>query len=203
MKTTQFLFWALASLAAAVPCPLAAKTNPAGIPVGGTEAFPVKILIERADLQLMAYFCGNPDFCAIEAWVHTAGFPPNIPAIRVILTKPNGDQEDYINYTRRTGLIHNDNGRELYSTPISLKGFSQGRDWLLSLTLQNGQACQFYYSGTGDPDAQWGGLTDPGNHSLHTAIPMMYREKSGMGDEKSYVRFGSHQYTVDLDKAAW
>jgi hypothetical protein len=157
---------------------------------------PFTMVSDRADLHLMAYFDGHPEYEAVEAYVYQTGHPRGKPAIRAIVTRHGGAQEDYVN---GQGTGTHGVQRERHPVDIILRQAANGSDWFLGFSLADGQECAFVYVAANPPDPSYGGLTDVGTHSADGGLPLFWREASGMGTKASYVRIGATRYPVCPD----
>jgi hypothetical protein len=152
---------------------------------------PFELVGIQAEYHVMAWFTGHPDYESVEAFVYGDG------QIRAILTRHGGSQIDAFNYDDPDLS----SGREWYATDITFALARNGKDARLEMGMPNGKRLVLSFAGQGKPNPRHGGLTDPGNHSVDTGLPAMYRRASSVSGSGSSITIDGKAYEIPMDKA--
>ncbi len=179
---------ALALLLAPSPVVRAETTEAVATP--SRVLVPFELVGTRAQRHLIAWFSGHPDWESVEAFDYGGG------KIRAILTRRGGSQIDAFNYA------HPDvsSGRDWYASGIALTIVNGGKDARLEMTTPDGKSLVLSFVGEGKPNTRYGGLTDPGNHSLDTGLPAMWRKASAVSGPESSLTIDGRTYEIPMDE---
>jgi len=178
-------------VACAALCAVATVSASAEKPAASERIIvPFELVGMSAEHHVIAWFGGHPDFGCVEALDYGNG------RARAILTRHDGSQIDVFGYEG----ADTSSGREWYSGTVCFAVAPNGRDAQLSVTMPDGKALELDYVGQDKPDPHFSGLTDPGNHSADTSLPIMYRRASSVSGPDTKLTIGGAKYPVPMDK---
>lgn len=153
---------------------------------------PFPLFFEHYDIHIMLYFEGHPQYEAIEAMIkETRG---DRPFIRLILTRHDQTQVDYVNDRDMVKRMLSWQGnREIHYATIDYSRTWEARKprILISFQSSEGERVLFDFCAVGRPSPRYSGLIDPGRHSEDSSLPVMYRERSTLASPRSRILFGS------------
>jgi hypothetical protein len=166
-----------------------------GVPLPPGVIQPFFLRLQRDDLHVMAFFEGHPLYEAVEAMIETR--PDGSHAIRSILTCHDGSQIDHVN---DDGLQARMRGaqREIHRRDIrlELRTIGPNRGARLRFTSGAGEQIEFEVSTQHPPDARGAGLSDPGDHSASSSLPLMWRAASALAGPDTHVTVNGVRYPV-------
>jgi len=142
----------------------------------------------------MAFVKGHPEYEAVEAMVrHRHG---EDPLVRAIITRHDQSQVDHVNAS--ASLRDTPAGREKCVREMTYleEDVTSGRRAFLTFKSFRGESIELNLSSFGRPDATRGGLTDPGNHSLTSSLPIMVRGKSAPLAPESSVTIDGKAFLI-------
>lgn len=160
---------------------------------------PLAVSYEPYDYHVMLYFKGHPAYEAVEAMIQEHG--REIPYIRVIMTRHDQSQVEYINDSPTVERIKAKNGgRECYYAPIQYTHLQikEQHHFLLTYAAQNGDAVVFDFRSAGKARSWFAGLVDPGEHARDSSLPIMYREKSTLADPGCKITINGIAYKIPV-----
>jgi len=171
------------------------EAGPPSMPPGVLQPFALRF--RRDDLHVMAFFEGHPSYEAVEAMIrYEAG---GRYCIRAILTRHDQSQIDHIN---DDGLFAAFQGtaRERYRREVDLhlEPSGAGRRARLEFVSMQGEHIVLDLVTVGQPDVKRAGLTDPGGHSAHSSLPLMWRGASTLADPRTCVTIDGVAYRVPV-----
>lgn len=156
---------------------------------------PLDLHYEYAEIHVMLYLHDHRDYESIEAMIS--------PAIngerqaRVILTRHNQTQVDHVSDARALrDVAGQDRQVVLRSIGIECRIEQLLPEATLSFRSWRGELIVFALRALAPPDAERGGLTDPGGHSASTSLPVMLRERSTIAGPGSGVTFDGQAITL-------
>ena len=157
------------------------------------QPFPLRF--RHDDLHVMAFFEGHPEYEAVEAMIQLrAG---STYSIRAILTRHDQSQVDHVN---DDALVADFRGteRELCRREIDFETGSsgQGRRARLAFLSWAGERIVLDIVTVGQPDPKRSGLTDPGRHSVRSALPIMWRGATTLAGSQTKVIIDGTEYWV-------
>ena len=175
-------------------CPSQASGAPL-LPPDMLQPFPLRF--RRDDLHVMAFFQGHPVYEAVEAMIRLRA--DGRPVIRAIITRHDQSQIDHIN---DAALLASFEGtqRACCRRDIDLQLVPLGaarRARLEFRSLQDERVVLDLIT-CGQPDARRGGLIDPGRHSPHSSLPLMWRGASTLADPRTRVTIDDVDYAVPV-----
>jgi hypothetical protein len=162
---------------------------------------PFLLRFRREDLHIMAFFEGHPDYEAVEAMIqHRNGAGPSI---RAILTRHDQTQIDHVN---DAALIAEARGADRQtcrrSISLSLDRSAGCRRARLEFISHADEPIVMDLTTVGEPDPGRGGISDPGNHSLNTSLPLMRRGASALAGPQTTVTIGGRRFDVPVKMRA-
>jgi hypothetical protein len=158
---------------------------------------PLPLRFRHDDLHVMAFFEGHPEYEAVEAMIQLqAG---GTCSIRAILTRHDQSQVDHVN---DDALVAGFRGteRELCRREIDFETGSsgQGRRARLAFLSWAGERIVLDIVTVGKPDPKRSGLTDPGRHSVRSALPIMWRGTTTLAGPQTKVIIDGAEYCVPV-----
>jgi hypothetical protein len=157
---------------------------------------PFSISYAYADLHVIAFLVGHPEYEAIEALIEQRASDHTF--VRAILTRQDNSQVDYVNdheeAMRRSMLT----GRPTYEAAIDVTtGQSrEGRtEVAVRFALRDGEPVELRIVAAAAPSAAFGGLTDPRGHAGSSSLPVMWRDASALASSVT-VHVGSTPVAV-------
>lgn len=157
--------------------------------------WPFDLRLVRDDLHVMAFFAGHPKYEAVEAMVRRSG--GGRFTIRCIVTRYDQSQVDHVNDEALLAAARS-SGRETCLREIAFReerGPAGPRAWL-ELDSHAGERIVLEVVAAGEPDARFGGLTDPGQHSGRSVLPLMWRAKSTLAGPGTRVTLGGSDFAA-------
>jgi hypothetical protein len=156
---------------------------------------PFDLRYVRDDLHVIAFFAGHPTFEAVEAMV--AFRKDGQLAIRAILTRHDQSQIDHINDLELFNAASSA-GRRAIQCSIEASIDLSARLPTAQITFQSyeSETVVLKLVCASPPDARRGGISDPGNHSLGSSLPIMLRGKSAMAHPSSHVSFAGVEFLI-------
>ena len=156
---------------------------------------PFLLRFRREDLHIMAFFSGHPDYEAVEAMIRYRG--DGTPSIRAILTRHDQSQIDHVNDDNLSaeghGVTRQTCRRDIALAVDALPG---GRRARLEFESHAGEPVVLDITTAGEPDPRRGGISDPGNHSPNTSLPLMRRRASALAGPQTAVLVGGRRFEV-------
>lgn len=160
---------------------------------------PLAVSYEPYDYHVMLYFKGHPVYESVEAMIQEQG--RQIPYIRVIMTRHDQSQVEYINDPPTVERIKATNkGRECYDAPIQYTHLQikEQHHFFLAFTAQNEDAVVFDFRSAGKARTWFAGLVDPKDHARDSSLPIMYRERSTLADPGSKITLNGIAYKIPV-----
>jgi hypothetical protein len=158
---------------------------------------PFLLRFRREDLHIMAFFSGHPDYEAVEAMIRYRG--DGTPSIRAILTRHDQRQIDHVNdddlSAEGHGVTRQTCRRDIALAVETLPGRRHAR---LEFDSHAGEPVVLDITTVGEPDARRGGISDPGNHSPNTSLPLMRRRASALAGPQTAVFVGGRRFEVPV-----
>jgi hypothetical protein len=134
----------------------------------------------------MAFFDGHDTYEAVEAMIRRR--PGGAFRVRAILTRHDQTQVDHVNdegaFDAARSLQRVTCLREISATEEST---AAGRRAVVRFTSFRGEQIELDVVSVGPLDGGRGGLSDPGLHSLHSSLPVMWRGASALAAPASRV----------------
>ena len=162
---------------------------------------PFLLRFRREDLHIMVFFDGHPDYEAVEAMIQyrsDAG-----PSIRAILTRHDQTQIDHVN---EAALVAEARGADRQtcrrSISLSLDRPAGRRRARLEFISHADEPIVLDLTTVGEPDPGRGGISDPGNHSLDSSLPLMRRGASALAGPQTTVTIGGRRFDVPVKMRA-
>jgi hypothetical protein len=150
------------------------------------------------DHHVMLYFKKHPEYESIEAMIKEHS--DNSPYIRIIITRLDGSQVDHINDAEAVKALESKKiKREVLCTPIYYEHTKEdGKTHIILkfISFKNERVCFDFYA----PKAleKHAHLIDPGAHSMHTSLPVMYPERTTLANPKSKIIINDVDYKVPV-----
>ncbi len=158
---------------------------------------PFLLRFRREDLHIMAFFSGHPDYEAVEAMIRYRG--DGTPSIRAILTRHDQSQIDHVNdddlSAEGHGVTRQTCRRDIALAVEALPGRRHAR---LQFDSHAGEPVVLDITTAGEPDPRRGGISDPGNHSPNTSLPLMRRRASALAAPQTAVFVGGERFEVPV-----
>jgi hypothetical protein len=177
------------------------RTGEAGIVLPPGLVQPFLLRFRREDLHIMAFFCGHPDYEAVEAMIRYRG--DGTPSIRAILTRHDQRQIDHVNdddlSVEGHGVVRQTCRRDIALAVDALPGRRHAR---LEFYSHAGEPVVLDITTTGEPDPRRGGVSDPGRHSPNTSLPLMRRRASTLAGPQTAVFVGGKRFEVPVKISA-
>ncbi|MFZ5942893.1 MAG: hypothetical protein ACOYVD_02200 [Bacillota bacterium] len=153
---------------------------------------PFSIIFNRNDIHIMLYLENHPEYEAIEAMIQDGN---NSSLIRVILTRHDQSQIDYINNEQMSDTKAM---RETIFSEIKyVKLTDKGKPYInLQFRAINNENINLNFYSAGKPSTKYNGLINPREHSKKTSLPIMYRERSTLASPRSSVFFNNCEYKI-------
>jgi hypothetical protein len=162
---------------------------------------PFLLRFRREDLHIMAFFSGHPDYEAVEAMIRYRG--DGTASIRAILTRHDQRQIDHVNdddlSAEGHGVARQTCRRDIALAVDALPGKRHAR---LEFDSHAGEPVVLDIMTTGEPDPRRGGVSDPGNHSPNTSLPLMRRRASTLAGPQSAVFVGGRRFEIPVKISA-
>jgi len=146
----------------------------------------------------MLYFKRHPEYESIEAMIKERGYDD--PYIRIIITRLDGTQVDHINDAEAVKALKLKKAkREMLYTPIYYQHVKEnGKTHIvLKFISFKGERVHFDFYAP-KPSDKYAHLIDPGTHSLHTSLPVMYPEKTTLAGPKSKIVINDIYYKIPV-----
>lgn len=158
---------------------------------------PFSLRFRRDDLHVMAFFQGHPAYEAVEAMIRLAA--DGRPTIRAILTRHDQSQIDHINDVELLASFQGTK-RECCRRDIDLQLelLGDARRARLQFRSFKDEHVVLDLVTCGRPDPTRGGLVDPGRHSAHSSLPLMWRDASTMADPRTRVTIDDIEFAVPV-----
>ena len=176
-----------------------AVSAPAGglllLPPGVLQPFPLHF--RRDDLHVMAFFRGHPTYEAVEAMIRLG--VDGRPTIRAILTRHDQSQIDHINDIELLASFQGTQ-RECCRRDIDLQleSLGEARRARLQFRSFKDERVVLDLVTCGRPDPARNGLIDPGQHSAHSSLPLMWRGASTLADPRTKVSIDDIAFAVPV-----
>ena len=175
-----------------------AFSAPAGgvlLPPSVLQPFPLHF--RRDDLHVMAFFQGHPAYEAVEAMIQLRA--DDRPAIRAILTRHDQSQIDHINDVELLASFQ-ETKRECCRRDIDLQldSLGEARRARLQFRSFRDERVVLDLITCGRPDPTRNGLVDPGQHSAHSSLPLMWRSASTLADPRTKVTIDDIEFAVPV-----
>jgi hypothetical protein len=170
------------------------------LPIGLIQPFGLGYIED--DIHAIAYFEGHSNYEAIEAMIKFSAVGK--PLIRVILTRHDQSQIDYISDSKTVEAIRLGGlQRETKHAPMQIEAdLDEVRPWIrIDFASAHSEIIQFKLHAASIPDAKRGGLTDPGSHSVGTSLPIMVRGRSTMAGPGTLVLIDQKTYPIPVQIA--
>ncbi|HBQ26992.1 MAG TPA: hypothetical protein DD791_11410 [Syntrophomonas sp.] len=160
---------------------------------------PFNLFFLYYDLHVMIYFEGHSEYESIEAMIVLNG---EEPLIRGIITRHDQTQIDYINNKPLFDKMKNEVylTREVYFTPMEFIYNCQHKEYYLEFKFSSikGEAIDFIMYTVGKPSPRYGGLINPGGHSRHECLPVMWRDRSTLASPRSRIIIDGKAYSIPV-----
>jgi hypothetical protein len=173
------------------------SVSEAGIVLPPDLVQPFLLRFRREDLHIMAFFGGHPDYEAVEAMIRYRD--DGTPSIRAILTRHDQSQIDHVNdhdlSAEGHGVIRQTCRRDIALAVETLPGRRHAR---LEFDSHASEPVVLDITTVGEPDPRRGGVSDPGNHSPNTSLPLMLRRASALAAPQTAVFVGGKRFEVPV-----
>jgi hypothetical protein len=173
------------------------RAGEAGIVLPPGLLQPFLLRFRHEDLHIMAFFSGHPDYEAVEAMIRYRG--DGTPSIRAILTRHDQSQIDHVNdddlSAEGHGVARQTCRRDIALAVDALPGRRHAR---LEFDSHAGEPVVLDITTVGEPDPKRGGVSDPGNHSPNTSLPLMRRRASALAAPQTAVFVGGKRFEVPV-----
>jgi hypothetical protein len=146
---------------------------------------PFNLRFEPDDLHVMAYFSDHPEYEAVEAMIRIRA--ERLPLVRAILTRHDQSQVDHSNDDQSVSSLFEERERCFRDIACVIEDSIASRRVLVCFESFRHETVELDITSLGLPVAERGGLSDPGNHSLRSALPIMYRGRSALAAPQSRV----------------
>ncbi|MCX7922085.1 MAG: hypothetical protein N3B21_08760 [Clostridia bacterium] len=156
---------------------------------------PFPILFNRNDYHVMLYLKDHPEYESIEAMIRECS--SGKPYIRAIITLHDQSQIDHINAAETVIALEsrNEPRKTVYSPMRYERSQKNGKPYIhIKFTSFRGENIIFDFYAVSKASTKYAGLTDPGEHSIDTSLPIMYREKSTLASPKSCIAIDGIKY---------
>lgn len=161
--------------------------------------FPISYI--NYNYHIMLYFEGHPEYEAIESMMYKN--IDNQLIIRTILTYHNQTQIDFINDEETFMKMKQSSGLRnicYTNTAYEIKEDINKPNFKIAfINPLTNEKITYKVSCAGKLSNKYGKLTDPGNHSLSTSFPIMYRDRSTLANKKSYISINDIIYKVPIE----
>jgi hypothetical protein len=163
------------------------------------QPFPLRF--RRDDLHVMAFFQGHPAYEAVEAMIRVRADGRH--SIRAILTRHDQSQIDHINDTELLASFQATE-RECCRRDIDLQleTLGEARRARLQFRSFKDERVVLDLVTCGRPDPARNGLIDPGRHSAHSSLPLMWRAASTLADPRTKVSIDDIAFAVPVKMRA-
>jgi hypothetical protein len=155
---------------------------------------PFNLRFEPDDLHAMAYFSDHPEYEAAEAMIRLRTEQP--PLVRAILTRHDQSQADYSNDDLSLSNTFEERERYFRNIACVIEDNVASRRVLIRFDSFRHETVELDVTSLGIPIAERGGVSDPGNHSLGSALPIMYRVRSALAAPQSRVTIGERSLHI-------
>jgi hypothetical protein len=155
---------------------------------------PFNLSFAPDDLHVMAFISGHPEYEAVEAMIRLrAG---RAPLVRAIITRHDQSQVDHSNAD--PGTPDPAGERESCRREIACRLEDRGtsRRAVVRFESFRGEIVELDVTSHGPPDAQRGGLSDPGRHSVASSLPVMHRGRSALAAPSSRVAIAGRTHEI-------
>lgn len=154
---------------------------------------PLDVAVLRDDTHFIATLDGHPQIEAVEAMIRSTGAGRVI--VRAIVTMHDQSQIDYTN----DAAIHAATTAVARQSILSDIDLSLERDHervkaRVAFQTYAGERIELVFVAIGLPSKERGGLTDPGQHSRGSSLPIMWRTRSTVGTDGTHVLVGARRY---------
>jgi len=169
------------------------------LPPDVLQPFPLRF--RRDDLHVMAFFQGHPAYEAVEAMIRVRADGRH--SIRAILTRHDQSQIDHINDTELLASFQATE-RECCRRDIDLQleTLGEARRARLQFRSFKDERVVLDLVTCGRPDPARNGLIDPGRHSAHSSLPLMWRAASTLADPRTKVSIDDIAFAVPVKMRA-
>ena len=154
------------------------------LPEGVVQPFDLRYAAD--DLHVMAFFEGHDTYEAVEAMIRRR--PGGAFRVRAILTRHDQTQVDHVNdegaFRAARSLRRETCMREI---SVTEEAYATGRRAVVRFVSARGEQIELDVVSAGPLDGGRGGVSDPGTHSLHTSLPVMWRGASALAAPASRV----------------
>ena len=160
---------------------------------------PFPIYFNCNDYHIMLYFKRHPEYESIEAFIQER--EKGDPFIRVIITRLDQTQVDHINDSLTVDYLKaRRRKREIYHTPIKYKNAAHGGKAHITLEFLSfkGENILFDFFSAAKASTKHASLIDPGGHSMHISLPVMYPEKTTLAGGKSKILIDDVKYEMPV-----
>ena len=158
---------------------------------------PFLLRFRREDLHIMAFFSGHPDCEAVEAMIRYRD--DGTPSIRAILTRHDQRQIDHVNddplFAEGHGVDRETCRRDIALAVENVPGRRRAR---LQFESHAGEPVVLDIASAGEPDPARAGVSDPGNHSPNTSLPLMLRRASALAAPQTTVLVDGKRFEVPV-----
>jgi len=145
---------------------------------------PFELSFAPDDLHVMAYLSGHPEYEAVEAMIRLRA--QRQPLVRAILTRHDQSQVDHVNDAAPRRTV-DERERCLRDICCALEDAADSRRVRIRFESFRGESVEMEIASLGVPDANRGGLSDPGGHSARSSLPVMHRGRSALAAPASRV----------------
>jgi hypothetical protein len=165
------------------------------LPPGVVQPFFLRF--QRDDLHAMAFFEGHPRYEAVEAMVTRREDGGH--SIRAILTGHDQNQIDHVNDEALLAQMRGAQ-RRICRRPIAFQAEARGRGMHVAVEFESlaGEAVRLDLTTVGPAVAAGAGLSDPGQHSAASSLPLMWRDASALAGPKTAVIIDGIAYPCPL-----
>jgi hypothetical protein len=158
---------------------------------------PFRLRFRRDDLHVMAFFDGHPEYEAVEAMIQLRA--DGQKSIRAIVTRHDQSQIDHINDDALLAALRGtERARCRREIDLELESSAQGRRARLEFLSSAGERVVLDLLTVGEPDVKRGGLSDPGQHSASSSLPLMWRGASTLAGPRTKVTIDDVEYAVPV-----
>lgn len=160
---------------------------------------PFSLLYEYNDYHVMLYVKDHPEYEAVEAMIRENG--EGIPRIRVIVTRQNQTQIDYVNFKNPMERGQNPAiKRETYYSEIFyVRTREEDKPRIqIQFKTHKGETVSVDFYCARNPSKRHGGLTNPERHSETGSLPVMYRGASALASPKSKITICGVEYKIPV-----
>jgi hypothetical protein len=146
---------------------------------------PFNLRFEPDDLHVIAYVSDHPEYEAVEAMIRLR--TGRAPLVRAILTRHDQSQIDHSNDEESSSNSFEERERCFRDIACVTEESASSRRVVVRFESFRAELVELDITSLGLPAAERGGLSDPGNHSLGSSLPIMYRGRSALAAPGSRV----------------